>query len=78
MSIIFLFGLLVIAGWVLGIVGFFRAQAAHAELRALRRALAQAAPRQAPPAETAPVDAPFTATAPRPSAAPPDSTAPEA
>ena len=42
----FLFlGLLVAAGYVLGIVGFFRANSAHTELRALRRMLAEQAAR---------------------------------
>ena len=42
----FLFlGLLVVAGYVLGIVGFFRANSAHSELRALRRMLAEQAAR---------------------------------
>jgi len=48
----FLFlGLLVAAGYVLGIVGFFRANSAHTELRALRRMLAEQAakPMDSPP-----------------------------
>jgi uncharacterized membrane protein len=60
MEFFFLLGLLVIVGWVLGIVGFFRAQAAHTELRELRRTLARSAPTQAAAAEPVPADAPFT------------------
>ena len=60
MEFFFFLGLLVMVGWVLGIVGFFRAQAAHTELRELRRALARPAPTQAAAAEPIPADAPFT------------------
>ncbi len=63
----FLFlGLLVAAGYVLGIVGFFRANAAHAELRQLRRMLADLAA-SATPAPTRPQSAPI----PEPPADPP-------
>jgi uncharacterized membrane protein len=71
MEFFFLLGLLVIAGWVLGIVGFFRAQAAHAELRDVRRALARSPPTQASAAEPIPADAPFTPMPPTPWAATP-------
>src|SRR5580658_1004850 len=60
MEIFFLLGLLVIVGWVLGIVGFFRAQSAHAALRELHRTLAHPAPRQLAPAEPFSADAPYT------------------
>jgi uncharacterized membrane protein len=60
MEIFFLLGLLVIVGWVLGIVGFFRAQSAHAALRELHRTLAHPAPRQLAPADPISADAPYT------------------
>ncbi len=41
METFFLAGLLVAGGYVLGIIGFFRANTAHAELRSLRRMLAE-------------------------------------
>lgn len=63
MSAFILLGLLVIGGYVLGIIGFFRAGTALAELRALRRSLANSAPPQWAPAGAAPADA-FTAVAP--------------
>jgi uncharacterized membrane protein len=42
-----LLGLLVAGGYVLGVIGFFRANTAHTELRSVRRALAELASRQA-------------------------------
>jgi uncharacterized membrane protein len=51
MSILILVGLLAMGGWALGIVGFFRAGTALDELRALRRTLAQSAPRTSAPVE---------------------------
>jgi uncharacterized membrane protein len=47
MEIFFLLGLLVLGGYVLGIIGFFRANTAHSELASLRRALAELAARPA-------------------------------
>jgi uncharacterized membrane protein len=49
MGMFLLLGLLVAGGYVLGIVGFFRANTAHTELRSLRRVLAEVAARQGPP-----------------------------
>ena len=37
---VILLGLLLVGGYVLGIIGFFRANSAHTELRSLRRVLA--------------------------------------
>jgi uncharacterized membrane protein len=49
MESIFGLGLLIAGGWVLGVIGFFRALSAHAEIRKLRRAMAESvAARQAP------------------------------
>jgi len=48
MEIFFFLGLLLVAGYVLGIIGFFRASSAHTELRALRRAIAELTARPAP------------------------------
>ena len=75
------FGLLVAAGYVLGIVGFFRANAAHTEIRALRRALDErmAAPAHAPassitassiPASSIPASSALAPTIPAPAQAP--------
>jgi uncharacterized membrane protein len=57
-----LLGLLLLGGYVLGVVGFFRAQSAHAEIQRLRRALAaqQAAPVPQPEAAP-PASVPFVA-----------------
>jgi uncharacterized membrane protein len=69
MSAIIFLGLLVIGGWVLGIVGFFRAGTAHAELRSLRRALGQPAPHPWAPVEPVPADATVAPIPPAPQAA---------
>jgi uncharacterized membrane protein len=69
MSAIIFLGLLVIGGWVLGIVGFFRAGTAHAELRSLRRALGQPTPRPWAPVEPVPADASYAPIPPAPQAA---------
>jgi uncharacterized membrane protein len=55
-----LLGLLVASGYILGIVGFFRANSAHTEIHALRRAFADLAARIG--AEPAPFVVPPTAT----------------
>ena len=44
-------------GWLLGVIGFFRAASARAEVAELRRRLDQLALRPVEPAETAPVSA---------------------
>jgi uncharacterized membrane protein len=61
MEMFLLLGLFVAGGYVLGIVGFFRAQSAHTEVRILRRTLAELAARigQAAAPEPAPVQAPL-------------------
>jgi uncharacterized membrane protein len=63
-----LLGIVAIVGWVLGVIGFFRAEAALAELRALRRTVAPPSPwRPAPPAPSpSPPAAPQTTTPPPP------------
>ena len=48
METFLLLGLFVVGGYVLGIVGFFRAQSAHAELASLRRMLEELAARTRP------------------------------
>jgi uncharacterized membrane protein len=52
MEAVLLLGLLVAGGYVLGIVGFFRAHSAHTELRALRRALVELTARIGPAGAT--------------------------
>src|SRR5690348_3512364 len=46
-----LLGMLVPAGYVLGVIGFFRANSAHTQLAALRRQLAELLARTAVPLE---------------------------
>ncbi len=48
METFILLGLLLAGGYVLGIIGFFRANTAHTELRSLRRTLAELAARPTP------------------------------
>lgn len=48
----FLLGLLVVGGYVLGIIGFFRANSAHNELARLRRTITDLTARLSQPAET--------------------------
>ena len=50
-ALIILFVLLGALGWLVGVIGFFRAGSAHEELRVLRVALDQLAARQVPPSE---------------------------
>ena len=50
MEMFLLLGLLVVGGYVLGIIGFFRANTAHTELAELRRALARLAAESGVPA----------------------------
>ncbi len=62
---VILFGLFLAGGYILGIIGFFRANSAHAELRALRRMLdglgaGAAAPVVPPPVEPAAPTEPVT------------------
>ncbi|MSP01664.1 MAG: DUF2339 domain-containing protein [Acetobacteraceae bacterium] len=64
MAILFILGLIVAGGYVLGIIGFFRAISAHAELRALRRALTELGARGIAPAEPVSVPAPIAPTLP--------------
>jgi uncharacterized membrane protein len=64
METFLLLGLFVAGGYVLGVIGFFRAQSAHTELRILRRTLAEVA------ARTAPAETPEAAPAETPEAAP--------
>lgn len=67
-----LLGLLVPAGYVLGVIGFFRANAAHTELAALRRQVAELLARSAAPSVTAaPVAEAPVSPAPPPIPAPP-------
>ena len=68
------FDLLALCGWVLGIIGFFRAGAARAELRELRRMLVPPEPRPSAPVEPiqAPTPAPPTPIAPTPIASVPE------
>ena len=49
MEIFFLLGLFVAGGYVLGIIGFFRANSAHRQLAALRRTLMERAPEATAP-----------------------------
>jgi uncharacterized membrane protein len=83
MSGFILLGLLLIGGYVLGIVGFFRAGIALTELRALRRSLGQPASQPWAQGEPIPAEAPFIATsaatqAVAPEAATREAAAPEA
>src|SRR5271163_971350 len=83
MSGFILLGLLLIGGYVLGIVGFFRAGIALTELRALRRSLGQPASQPWAQVEPIPAEAPFIATwaatqAVAPEAATREAAAPEA
>jgi hypothetical protein len=59
-----LLGLLVPAGYVLGVIGFFRANSAHTQVAALRRQLADLLARPSTtfevPAATAAADVPVT------------------
>ncbi len=74
MSVVIFLGIIAIGGWLLGIVGFFRAGSAHAELRDLRRTLVRSALRQPAPAESEAVPAPgilSTPTATTPTPVPP-------
>ena len=48
-----LLGLLLPAGYVLGIIGFFRANSAHTQLAALRRQIAELLARSAAPVDAA-------------------------
>jgi uncharacterized membrane protein len=74
MEIFFFLGLLLVGGYVLGIVGFFRAASAHTELRSLRRTIAELAARPAASVADVPVpivaDASIAAAAPAPEAVP--------
>jgi uncharacterized membrane protein len=82
METVFLLGLLVLGGYVLGIIGFFRANTAHTELARLRRAFDELAARTAAPSiatgATAAAETPVvTAPVPPAAAAPPPEPAAE-
>jgi uncharacterized membrane protein len=70
METFLLLGLLVLGGYILGIIGFFRANTAHTELAALRQAFAELAGRSPSRAEPLAADpVPFQPPIPEPSAA---------